>query len=113
MLSKPPVATMSACSRPIDWAPKQTDLSPEEQTLLMVVHGTSNPIPPLTATCLAGACPSPAPKTLPRITSSIYLGLRLMDSSAPFTANSPSSTAWKEDNLPLKLPMGVLLPATM
>ena len=28
MLSKPPVTTKSACSRPIDWAPKHTDLSP-------------------------------------------------------------------------------------
>lgn len=55
MLSNPPVTTRFAWSRPIDWAPKQTDLRPEEHTLLMVVHGTSSPIPPLTATCLAGA----------------------------------------------------------
>ena len=87
MDSNPPVTATSAWSRAIDCAPKQTDLSPEEHTLLMVVQGTSSPRPARTAACRAGACPTPAPKTFPRTTSSTSLGLRLMDSRAPLVAN--------------------------
>jgi hypothetical protein len=111
--SNPPASTRSDWSKAMDWAPKQTDFRPEEQTLLMVVQGTSIPTPPLTDAWRAGAWPTPALRTLPRMTSSISLGLRLMDSSAPLMANSPSSEAWKEESRPLKLPIGVLLAATM
>ena len=47
------------------------------------------------------------------MTSSTSLGLRLIDSRTPLTANYPSSEAWNADNLPLKLPMAVLLTPTM
>ena len=58
----------------IDWAPKTIDLRPDEQTLLIVVHGTLVPRPPFNEAWRAGAWPTPAESTLPRITSSTYLG---------------------------------------
>jgi len=56
----------------------------------MVVHGTLIGTPPFTAACRAGACPIPAPSTLPKITSSISFGFKLIESIAPFTAKPPN-----------------------
>lgn len=57
------------------------------------MHGTVVGIPPFREACLAGACPIPDDKTFPRITSSTYLGLKLIDSNAPLIATPPSSGA--------------------
>lgn len=97
----------------MDCAPKVIDFNPEEQTLLIVVQGTSTPSPARTAACRAGACPSPAPKTLPKITSSASLGSRLIELKAALVAIYPSSTAGKDESLLLKEPIGVLLAAMM
>lgn len=102
-----------AWPRAIDWAPNTIDFKPEEQTLLIVVQGTSTPSPPLSEACLAGAWPIPADNTLPKITSSTYLGFNLMESRAPLIAIPPSSEAYKWESLLIKAPMGVLLAATM
>ena len=69
MLSKPPVATTSECPSAIDCDPNITDFKPEEQTLLIVVHVTPWSSPAFMAACRAGACPIPADRTLPRMTS--------------------------------------------
>ena len=50
---------------------------------------------------------------LPNITSSTLVGSRLMEDKAPLIAIDPNSVALILDNLPLKVPMGVLFPATM
>jgi len=63
--------------------------------------------------CLAGACPSPAPRTLPRMTSSTSLGLKLIESMAPLMAKPPNSGAVNEERRPLNAPIAVLLAATM
>lgn len=39
------------------WLPKTILFNPEEQTLLIVVHGLSIGTPPKRAACLAGFCP--------------------------------------------------------
>lgn len=111
--SNPPVTTVLAWPRAIDWAPNTMDLRPEEQTLLMVVQGTLVPIPPFNEACRAGAWPTPADSTLPKMTSSTYLGLSWIESRAPLMANPPSSGAWKLESFPLIDPMGVLLAATI
>ena len=104
---------MFECPRAIDCAPKTMDFKPEEHTLLIVVQGTLTPIPPLSEACLAGACPTPAERTFPKITSSTYCGLNLIESRAPLMANPPSSGAEKLESLPEKVPIAVLLAATM
>lgn len=68
MDSNPPATTNSDYPKAIDCAPYTSDLRPDEHTLFIVVQGTSIPIPPFSEACLAGACPRPAPSTLPRIT---------------------------------------------
>jgi hypothetical protein len=72
MLSNPPTPTMSAFPSAIDWLPYTTAFRPEEHTLLMVVQVVEAGNPALVATCLAGACPTPADSTLPKITSSTW-----------------------------------------
>lgn len=111
--SKPPVTTVFECPRAIDCAPKTIDFKPEEHTLLIVVQGTFTPIPPFNEACLAGAWPTPAERTFPKMTSSIYCGLSLIESRAPLIANPPSSGAEKLESLPENVPIGVLLAATM
>jgi len=78
-----------------------------------VVHGVSTPRPALIEACLAGAWPTPAERTLPKITSSTYFGLRLIDSRAPLMANPPSWGPVKFEIFPKNEPIGVLLAATM
>lgn len=70
-------------------------------------------MPPFSEACLAGAWPTPALNTLPRITSSIYFGLTFIESRAPLITIPPSSGAWNCDNLPINDPIGVLFAATM
>lgn len=97
----------------MDWEPKTSDFKPDEQTLLMVVQGVSTPTPPWIEACLAGACPKPAAKTFPKMTSSTSFGLRLIDYMAPFTANPPNWVAEKLESFPKNEPIAVLLAATI
>ena len=55
MFSIPPATMISASPAFILWAAIITAFIPEEQTLLMVVHGTLELIPAYIAACLAGA----------------------------------------------------------
>lgn len=68
MDSKPPVTTTSEWPSAIDCAPNTIDFMPDEQTLLIVVQGTLISIPPFRDACLAGAWPTPAERTFPKIT---------------------------------------------
>ncbi len=111
--SKPPATTVFEWPKAIDWEPKTIDFNPDEQTLLIVVQGVSTPRPADIDACLAGACPKPAPSTLPRMTSSTYFGLRLIDSRAPLIAKPPNWVAEKFEIFPKKEPIAVLLAATM
>lgn len=107
------MTTVLLCPKAIDWEPKTILFKPEEQTLFKVVQGVSTPRPALIEACLAGAWPKPAEITFPKITSSTYFGLRLIDSRAPLMANPPSWGAVKFEIFPKNEPMAVLFAATM
>src|SRR3970282_136103 len=107
MLSVPPATTMSFCPVIMDWAPTITAFMPEAHTLFTNVHGTLNPRPAPAATCVAGASPRAAGKTLPKNSSCTSDGLTPARASAPFTARLPSSMADRDERLPPKLPIGV------
>jgi len=63
--------------------------------------------------CLAGACPKPEELTFPRMTSSTFsFGMPALSKAARMVMDE-SSVALNLESLPMKLPMGVLLPATM
>ncbi len=66
--SNPPVTTVLVWPKAIDWEPKTKLFNPDEHTLFIVVHGVSTPRPPKIEACRAGACPTPADRTLPRMT---------------------------------------------
>lgn len=66
--SNPPATTASECPRAIDCAPNTIDFNPDEHTLLIVVHGTVTGIPDFRDACLAGAWPTPADSTFPKMT---------------------------------------------
>ena len=70
MFSVPPATTVRASPHWMAWAASITALSPEPQTLLTVVAPTAGGRPAPMAACRAIFCPSPAPITLPMITSS-------------------------------------------
>lgn len=88
--SKPPAIAAFVFPNAIDWEANTIDFNPDEHTLLIVVQGTYVPTPPFKEACLAGAWPIPADKTLPKMTSSIYLGFSFIESSAPLIAIPPS-----------------------
>ena len=79
----------------------------------MLVTGTETGIPAPNEAYLAGLYPKPAAQTLPRMTSSTCSGEILAEAKAPLIAIEPNSVALIFDNLPKKVPMGVLFPATM
>ena len=66
--SMPPATTISTSPARISWSAIAMALSPERQTLLMVIDGTLIEIPPATAALRAGFCPAPARMTWPMIT---------------------------------------------
>ena len=71
MLSMPPakiVSPLSACKRSVA---SIIAFIPEPQTLLIVVAPQASGRPAFLMACLAGACLSPAPTTLPKIASLI------------------------------------------
>jgi hypothetical protein len=68
MDSMPPATTMSASPDWTIWSARKIELRPDRHTLLMVVAGTSMPMPPLTAAWRAVIWPEPACSTWPMIT---------------------------------------------
>jgi hypothetical protein len=90
MHSKPPPTTVLEWPKAIDCAPKTRDFNPDEQTLLFVVQGVSILTPPKIEACQAGACPRPAARKLPKMTSSTSIGCRLIDSRASLIAKPPN-----------------------
>jgi hypothetical protein len=66
--SWPPATTISTSPTRISWSASAIASSPERQTLLMVIDGTSIGIPALTADWRAGIWPAPAWSTWPMIT---------------------------------------------
>src|SRR5689334_15898520 len=88
-------------------APNITDFNPEEQTLLMVVHGTSKGSLAPRAACRAGACPRLAETTLPISTSWTCSAVTPEAFNAPSMAFDPNCVAESPDNEPPKLPIGV------
>ena len=66
--SMPPATTISTSPARISWSAIAIALSPERQTLLMVIDGTLIGIPPATAALRAGFWPAPARMTWPMIT---------------------------------------------
>lgn len=113
ILSNPPVTTHPAYPDKIAQVPNEIVLSPEAQTLLIVVQGTCIGIPAPKEAYRAGAYPTPAETTFPKITSSTWLGSKLMEDKAPFIAVDPSSVALIFDNFPKNVAIGVLFPATI
>lgn len=89
------------------------DFMPEEQTLLTVVQVVDVGNPPKMAACLAGACPTPAESTLPKIASSTFLLSNDIDCRADLMQCPPSCGPVMADNLPMYEPIGVLLAATI
>lgn len=84
-----------------------TALSPDPQSLLMVIAGDVSGTPAFIATCRATFCPSPAESIFPTIASLISFGLIPARTIASRAAIAPSSTALNPDRLPLKFPMAV------
>ena len=68
ILSMPPATTISASPERISRSAIAIALMPERQTLLILIAGTSNPIPALMAAWRAGIWPAPACSTCPKIT---------------------------------------------
>jgi hypothetical protein len=89
------------------WQAIMTALSPEPQTLFMVVEGTVAGTPAKMAACLAGACPMPAETTFPISTSSILLTSIPALLIASLMTIAPSWEAVKLERLPKKAPLGV------
>ena len=76
MLSMPPATTMSWCPSAMLCAASVSAFMPLAHTLFTVVHTVLSAQPAPRAAWRAGACPTPAPTTLPKITSCTSLGLR-------------------------------------
>ena len=119
MLSIPPAMTHSAWPNWIVWAAAMTAFIPDEHTLftvhVMVVDGKPAPI----AACLAGAWPIPPCSTHPMTTSDgtqpslRFLEQALRSARHALITAEPSWGAVSELRAPWKLPIGVLLAATI
>ena len=94
-------------------APSITAFSAEPHILFTVVAGTDTGTPAPTAAWRAGAWPSPAGSTHPRMTSSRSAPLMPADSRAARTAALPSCTAVSGASAPRNAPIGVRLAETM
>src|SRR5574341_405786 len=109
----PPARTSSTSPTWMRLAARIAAIIPEPHTLFTVrapaVTGTLAPM----ATWRAGAWPSPADRTLPKIASSTCPGSTPPRRSASAAAMLPSCVAGIAARLPLKLPMGVLAAPTM
>lgn len=79
--------------------------------MLVVMTERGRPAP--RAAILAGCYPSPEATTLPRITSSTWLGSIPFEARAALIVSEESSVAFNPLSLPRKDPTGVLFAATM
>ena len=107
MLSVPPATTARASPHWIAWAASITAFMPDPQTLLTVVAPIEEGSPAPMATCRATFCPSPAPTTLPMITSSTWSGGKPARWTASLTTTLPRAGAGTSASEPKKPPMGV------
>src|SRR5690554_220138 len=107
MLSMPPATTTSAlpASR-LSWASIRLCM-PEPHILLMVVQAVAVVSPAASAACRAGAWPSPADSTQPKMLWSTALAGNLLRSTAAAIACAPSCGAVRLARLPCRPPMGV------
>ncbi len=113
MFSWPPAITISASPSRIACAASITAFSPEPQTLLIVIAGTSCGRPALMTAWRAGFCPQPACSTWPRITSPICSPCRPDRRSKSRMTMAPSSLAGVLASVPPNLPTAVRAAATM
>ena len=113
MDSMPPATTTSYSPALISWSASAMASRPDRQTLLMVMAGTSMPIPPTTAACRAGSCPHPACSTWPMITYWTSVAGTPLRCSAPAIAAPPRCTASDPAKAPESRPIGVRAPATI
>src|SRR5580765_2192295 len=86
---------------------------PEPHILLTVVAPVESGRPPPRAAWRAGACPWPAGRTQPMITSCTCSGLTPARSTAARIAAAPSCGAEKSFSSPWKAPIGVLAAETI
>ena len=107
MLSMPPATAMPTSPDLTIWAPRITAIMPEAHILLTVRADELSGTPLYIPACRAGACPSPAPSTLPMIVYSAHPESSPVLSSAPRIAAAPSFGAGTDDRLPPSLPIGV------
>ena len=110
MFSIPPATMIEASPQRIAWSASITAFKPEPQTLLMVNAAIVFGKPAASAACRAGACPTPAPITLPMMTSSTSTTETLAREMAASMATPPSAGAEMELRPPRKLPIGVRAP---
>src|SRR5262249_1047159 len=106
--SIPPATIKSASSAAIACAASATAFKPEPQTLLTVNEGTLSGIPAAIADCRAGFIPSPAPRTLPIITSSTSSRSTPARSIADSMTTRPSSVAGTSFSAPPNDPSAVI-----
>src|SRR6266852_577333 len=111
--SMPPATTIVAWPEVSSSAAIIAAFMPEPHILLMVVAGVDLSRPAPSAAWRAGACPWPAPRTLPKMRSSTSVGFTPACSMAALMAADPSCDAVTEPNLPCMEPMGVRLAPTM
>src|SRR5213593_2168520 len=90
-----------------------TAFMPEPQTLLMVVQGSEVGRPAASTAWRAGACPTPAGSTQPRIASLKSSPFTSDCSTAAAIAAAASCGELNDLNWPWKAPIGVRLAATM
>jgi len=107
MFSMPPATTIAASPRRIASAAIAIAFSPEPQSLLIVVAGTSIGSPARIAACRAGPCPTAAVRTIPMITSSTCAGAIPARRSASAITSVPNSIAVTSASAPPNDPIGV------
>ena len=107
MLSIPPATTRSTSPQRTPCAASITAFKPEPHTLLIVSAATVGGSPARSAACRAGAWPTPAESTLPRMTSSMSAGSTPARATASRTAIAPSSVTGNDESDPRNLPIGV------
>ena len=113
MLSMPPATMMRALSASRTSCASIAAFIAEPHIFDSVVHGVATGSPALSAAWRAGACPCPAIRQLPKITSSTSAGATPARSTAALIATAPRSDAASAAKSPSRPPIGVLAAPTM
>src|SRR5262245_18233358 len=113
MFSMPPERIVFASPTLMVCVASLTAYSPEPHTLLMVSAPTLGCTPPWINAWRAGAWPSPAVSTLPRITSSTVSGSSLVRVRVSLITPAASLGAGIVERPPMKRPIGVRNAETM